>query len=224
MLIRHAQSLGNIQGLMEGQSSTPLSTAGHHQAVQLSRAICQTLIQHQPIHLYSSPLLRATQTTQAIINALQSADHPFCLQQADSLQEIHQGIFQGLSWAQAQANYPALCEQLMSALSWQPVPEAESPTAARSRAQAWVTQILQVHQPGDTVWAMSHAGILQQIVSAILGCDRTWQIPIAHTAIFEFWLAANPEPFLSDLDPDRFNLEYWQIRRFNDCSHLSIST
>ncbi len=78
---------------------------------------------------------------------------------------------------------------------------------------------------------VSHEGILQQMIAVMMGCDRTWKISIAHTAIFEFWLAASPEMdshtgatalFTDDLPiPDRFNPEYSQLRRFNDASHLT---
>lgn len=237
LLIRHAQSMGNLQGQMEGQSSTELSEQGHKQARKLS----QRLIESHPLptHMYSSPLRRAAQTAQALHNALQDnalqlahhlADHqPVKYQQVEDLQEMHQGIFQGLTWDQAQAQYSNLCNQLLSSLSWHPVPEAESLVAARQRAQKWIDHILSVHQPGETLWAISHEGILQHLVAAILGCDRTWKIEIAHTAIFEFWLAQTPEQTPSSrpnltpwqhLTHDRFNPEFWQVRHFNDSSHL----
>jgi broad specificity phosphatase PhoE len=217
LLMRHAQSLGNVQGQMEGQSSTALSAEGHRQAQQLShRLMGLAPSSGLPTHLYSSPLLRALQTTQYLSAALQQGHH-FCdTQQTAALQEMHQGVFQGLTWAQAQASYPELCAQLLSSLVWQPVPQAESLAAARTRAQGWMQHILSEHQPGDVIWAMSHEGFLQQLISVVLGCDRTWKISIGHTAIFEFWLAE--EGCLNS-----FNPEHWILRRFNDCSHLGRS-
>lgn len=213
--MRHAQSQGNCQGQLEGQNSTGLSTKGHHQALRLSQALMRSDI--RPTHLYSSPLLRARQTTSCLTAALRQADHLFEYQQAAALQEMHQGIFQGLTWAEAQSQYPEVCNQLMSALVWQPVPQAESVTAARERSQAWIERVLAVHQPGDVIWAISHEGLMQQLISVVMGCDRTWKIPIAHTAIFEFWLAKTQWETLTH---DRYNPEYWKLYRFNDCSHL----
>jgi broad specificity phosphatase PhoE len=227
LLIRHAQSLGNLQGRMEGQSSTELSALGISQAQQLSARLMQS--SELPSHLYSSPLLRASQTTQYLTDALKQMRHPYEIRQTIALQEMHQGIFQGLTWAQAQATYPDLCAQLVSSLAWQPVPQAESPPAARSRAQQWMQCLLKQHQCGDVIWAVSHEGFLQQLISVVLGCDRTWKISIAPTAIFEFWLASTHPLGLGSMlgvssnrfDPDRFNPEHWILRRFNDCSHLA---
>lgn len=209
---------------MEGQSSTALSARGLQQAQQLAKALIYPSSQPgvdfsetAPTHLYSSPLLRATQTADALQQALQRAGYSVPTQLSDDLQEIHPGIFQGLSWAEAEARYPALCDRLQTSRAWQPVPHAESPIEARHRALGWLTDCLGHHQPGDTVWAVSHGGLMVQLVSAILGCDRTWKVSIGHTAIFEFWLAS---PHWHKLTQDRFNPEYWLLRRFNDSQHL----
>lgn len=249
LLIRHAQSLGNCEGIMEGQSSTELSELGHQQAHQLSTHLLQDhrrdyLRDHlgaiapptpegkaiekitapvSPLHLYSSPLQRAAQTTQHLASGLQQKQQPFQLYSTQALKEMHQGILQGLTWAQAQEMHPHICTQLLSTTQWQPVPEAESLITARGRAQSWVKHILTKHQPGDTLWAVSHEGFLQHLISVVMGCDRTWKISIAHTAIFEFWLA-DTSPARHPIAPtDRFNPEYWIVRRFNDCSHLHSS-
>lgn len=228
---------------MEGQQSTPLSHLGQQQAQHLSNALLPLQAIHQanlsnpalsnplkltktrPTHLYSSPLLRATQTAQALQKALKKANLSLPIKQHQNLQEIHPGIFQGLTWAEATTQYPSLCEHLMTSSEWRPVPEAESLTEARSRAQAWVDKLLSQHHPGETVWAVSHAGLMLHIIAAIMGCDRTWKINISHTAIFEFWLAntshRQTHPNLgNDLGENKFNPEYWILRRFNDTSHL----
>jgi len=236
ILIRHAQSIGNTQARMEGQQSTPLSTCGEQQAQQLAHALVKAnhapdnrqlavncslsplLLSHLlPSHLYSSPLVRAHQTATVLSQALEQAGHSVSLILNESLQEIHPGIFQGLTWQEATIKYPRLCSDLMTSLAWQPVPNAESPVAARARAQQWIDQLLVRHQPGDTIWAVSHAGLMIQLISTILGCDRTWKLTIHHTAIFEFWLA---DTHWQTLTQDRFNPEYWILRRFNDASHL----
>lgn len=202
---------------MEGQSSTELSALGKDQAQQLSRSLISSELE-LPTHLYTSPLRRATQTAAALRKGLHRKNHNVLSQQVDSLKEIDQGIFQGMTWPQAQATYPDICSKLLTSLAWQPVPGAESPTAARERAAGWIAHMMRTHQPGDTLWTVSHAGILQHIIAALLGCDRTWRTEIAHTAIFEFWLA---ERQWEHLTHNRFNPEYWQIRRFNDSSHLT---
>ena len=200
---------------MEGQTSTELSLAGQRQAQQLAATL--PTASALPTHFYSSPLQRALQTASTLHQALTQANHSIPIQPTAALQEMHQGIFQGLTWAQASAQYPQHCDPLLTTLSWKPVPEAESLIDARTRGQQWLEFILSTHDPGDIIWAVSHAGIMQQLVSVILGCDRTWKIPIHHTALFEFWLAATDWQALSQ---DRYNPEFWQLKRFNDTAHL----
>lgn len=184
LLIRHAESIGNTQRRMEGQQSTPLSSLGQQQAQHLSQALIESSLSAAqqvlapnplrvaktlPTHVYSSPLLRATQTATALEQTLQKNSHPISIQQAVELREMHPGIFQGLTWAEAIALYPDLCDRLMTSLEWQPVPQAESPSEARARAQAWVDQLLKNHTPGDTIWAVSHAGLMLHIIAVIMG-------------------------------------------------------
>ncbi|ESA35898.1 phosphoglycerate mutase [Leptolyngbya sp. Heron Island J] len=210
LLIRHAESVGNIDGRLEGQMSTSLSRNGQWQTAQLANY----LYQHQPppTCLYSSPLQRATETAQPL--ALRIG----CPLRLDmGLQELHQGIFQGLTWAEASHRYPQICAALITTLDYQPVPEAETPMAAHQRAVIWGQMLWQRHGPGDSVWMVTHGGFMQSLIRVILGCDRTWQIPIRHTAMFEFWLL-HPDC----TDGSQNNPEYWKILKFNETPHLQL--
>jgi len=211
---------------MEGQQSTSLTALGQQQAQHLSQSLIPAPsplpanplrpTAALPTHLYTSPLTRANQTAAALQKNLQKVNHSLPLQQQATLKEIHPGIFQGLTWSEAVAQYPTLCDRLTTSLAWQPVPKAESPIEARTRAQNWVDQLLIDHIPGDTIWTVSHAGLMLHIIAVIMGCDRTWKITIPHTAIFEFWLA-DTQP--QKRGQNQFNPEYWILRRFNDTSH-----
>ena len=200
---------------MEGQSSTALTAVGTEQSRQLAAALKAECLSDRtsiPTHLYTSPLLRAQQTAQVLTAELQPLDQPCQKIVDDRLQEIHQGIFQGLTWTEAQTQFPKLCTKLISTPNWHPVPGAESSTAARARARKWLTHILSTHRPGETLWIVSHAGFLLHLIAETLGCDRTWKTDISHTAVFEFWLA----DLSSTSDrTDLYNPEKWIVRRFN---------
>ncbi|MEM9805063.1 MAG: histidine phosphatase family protein [Cyanobacteria bacterium P01_D01_bin.56] len=207
VLIRHAESLGNVDGRMEGRMSTGLSPQGQHQARQLGK-----YLQTQPPanYLYSSPLERAVETAR-VLASLSGLN----LQLDPLLHELHQGIFQGLTWIEASQRYPDLCAQLIKTLDYQPVPEAEPLKAAHQRAIDWYQKLWQRHQPGEVLWLVSHGGFMQHMVRVILGCDRTWQIPIRNTAIFELWLI---KPYAHPSSQD--NPELWKIVKFNETPHL----
>jgi broad specificity phosphatase PhoE len=232
LLVRHGQSVGNTEGRMEGVGSTELTPLGRQQALCLGQHLATTA--WQPTHIYCSPLERATATLSHLLHGLKTT----CSQDApsiepaialpvgwalptnpeilDDLKEYDAGIFTGLTWTEASAQYPDLCHQLETSLDWQPIPQAETLAEGSARAQRVVDRLLS-HSNGDRVLVISHHWILQQIIARLLGCDRAWGLPMANTACFEFWLDRDR---WNDPGPNRLNTELWQIKRFNDTSHL----
>jgi broad specificity phosphatase PhoE len=238
LLVRHGQSLGNTEGRMEGVSSTGLTPLGIQQSQQLGRHLATT--GWCPTHLYCSPLQRAKDTLAAVakewgaepLNALQTLSHP--LQPAarvtlasgdaiptevlDDLAEYDCGIFTGLTWSEARDRYPDLCHRLETSLDWQPIPQAETLAQGQTRAQRVVDTLLN-HGNGDRVLVISHQWILQQVIARLMGCDRTWGLPMGNTACFEFWLDRDR---WAETGANRLNTELWQIKRFNDTSHCQV--
>lgn len=223
LLVRHAQSAGNSQGRMEGQTSTPLSSLGWQQAACLGRRLRQE--DWLPSQIYCSPLLRATQTLVGVASgfgwqlqesSLSELAVPIALD--EGLMEYNNGLLAGLTWEEAQQRYPDLCSQLLSQADWLPIPGAESLLAGRGRAVRFWQRLLEQHHNGDRIWIISHHWLLQQLISVMMGCDRTWGMAIAHTGCFEFWLDCDR---WRQLDENRWNSELWQLKRFNDCQHLT---
>lgn len=213
LLIRHGESTGNLEQRMQGWNEAALTETGILQAKALGEYLLKE--NGQPSHLYSSPLQRAVQTAQILRGYSQSE---LKIQTAAELKELHNGVFQGLTWQEAQASYPALCWTLESSPDWIPIPEAESLQAARDRAQSFIQTLTTQHQNSDQIWVVTHGGILQYLVATLLESDRVWGLQISSTALFEFWL---------DLErwhqgQNRFNPTLWQIRRFNQTPHLGL--
>lgn len=210
LMIRHGMSLGNQAGRMMGQLDDALSPEGERQAQQLAAYLVQYA--GRPTAIYSSPLERAAQTAACLAEPLNMT-----VTYHVGLKELHGGIFQGLTWAEAKQRYPQKCKQLESSLGWIPVPEAESPQDGYQRAIHVLRELTSRHANGDDIWVVSHAGLMQHLISALLGSDRSWGMAIAHTSMFEFWIDHDR---WSDHGPDRWNTERWKIRRFNDTEHL----
>jgi len=137
---------------------------------------------------------------------------------ADELVEHKNGVFEGLTWAEAQHQHPQLCIDLESSLDWIPVPGSETLSEARSRTQQFIHRLMSNHQNGDHVLIVSHSWILQHLMSAVLGCDRVWRISSTNTGLFEFWIERSRWDQADE--NSRFNTDLWQIRRFNDAQHL----
>ncbi|MGB3613353.1 MAG: histidine phosphatase family protein [Elainellaceae cyanobacterium] len=209
LFVRHAESIGNAQGRMVGQYHDPLTPRGQDQAQQLAFR----LQRYVPTCIYASPLQRAAETADILRRSLGALTPITYL---DELQEFQNGIFSGLTWAEAQERYPDFCQQLITNRDWISIPEAETLQSGRDRAERVVNQLL-THRSGELVWVVSHHWILQHVVSVLLGCDRTWEFPLDHTGLVEVWLDrdrwAMPE--------QKLNSALWHVHRFNDVAHLS---
>lgn len=240
LFIRHAQSIGNQQKRMQGNGDFELSPEGRHQAEKLAERLLTE--SWHPSHVYSSPLKRAVQTTEillahflaeplpAMVSDLVDGevDTPIDLLQpqpsrsipiayADELREFQNGIFEGLTWAEAKQRYPDLCQTLERSADWIQIPGAESLQAARDRAHQFIQTLIDRHTDGDKIWIISHSWILQHLIAELMGCDRSWRIHARNTALFEFWVDRSR---WQRTDQNRFNTDLWQIRRFNDYHHL----
>lgn len=241
LFIRHAQSVGNQQKRMQGNGEFDLSPEGRKQAEKLAKRLLTEA--WRPTCVYSSPLKRAAQTTElllapflvptlpAIVSDLVNEDldppidtltsspanQQIPVHYANELREFQNGIFEGLTWAEAQQRYPDLCHTLEQTADWIQIPGAESLKAARSRARQFIQLLLNRHHNGEQIWIISHSWILQHLIAELLGCDRSWRIHARNTALFEFWIDRSR---WQRTDQNRFNTDLWQIRRFNDCQHL----
>lgn len=229
LLIRHAQSTGNVERRMQGQGDYPLTERGRWQSQQLAVRLRS---QYQPpTAVYSSPLGRTRETAAILMAGLADLAQPDLglpdlglpdldqsVQLAPELAEYQNGVFQGLTWAEARAQYPTLCDQLESSLDWIPVPGAETLREARDRVDRFWAERLTQHRNGDRIWLISHSWIMQQLIAALLGSDRAWGVPVANTGLFEFRI---DQSRWHRQDENRLNSELWRIVRFNDTAHLA---
>ncbi|MXX19864.1 MAG: histidine phosphatase family protein [Dehalococcoidia bacterium] len=98
LLVRHGESEGNVEGLIQGQLDKPLTDLGHTQA----RAVAERLRSDGGVdRIVSSPLARALQTAEAIGAAL---DLPVTTD--DRLMEYDFGELSGLTAREVAERYP----------------------------------------------------------------------------------------------------------------------
>jgi broad specificity phosphatase PhoE len=215
--IRHAESIGNQNQQMQGQLEFALSTLGKQQANLLADYLVQA--SWLPSHIYGSPLQRAAETTQILLQAWATETNhcDFSPNYRAELQEIHNGILQGLTWPQAKRQYPQLCDKLESTPEWVAIPEAESLQEVSDRAHQFVRCLLETHQNGDRIWVVTHGGLLPYLLAALMGSDRAWGMQIPATALFEFEL--DRDRWLLP-PPNTHNTTLWKIVRFNETPHL----
>ncbi|GAB4478958.1 MAG: histidine phosphatase family protein [Elainellaceae cyanobacterium] len=229
VFIRHAESVGNVERRMQGHADYELTDWGRQQARQLAERLWKK--GYPPSKIYSSPLKRAAQTAEILLQTESALgqvtpnripDKTPNIEYAEELLEFQNGIFKGLTWDEARERYPKLCADLEASPDWIPAPGAETLQDGRDRAQRFIQRILTQHHNGETLWIVTHSWILQHLIAAMLGSDRTWHVSIKNTAVFEFWLERSRWALHAD-NPNRWNSDLWQIRRFNDTAHLQDS-
>ena len=153
LFIRHGESTGNRAQRMSGHATDRLTAQGQRQCQQLARHLYQQ--GWRPSHIYSSPLQRALDSVAELakvwqwqlsgptmppvvpapsgapaqqLTAARAGDLPQ-LSIMPHLQEFDAGILTGLTWREAQQQYPDLCQALETSHDWVPIPHAETPLA-----------------------------------------------------------------------------------------------
>lgn len=151
---------------MQGRQDYILSEHGHYQADVLASFLKQTLFaEYPPSRLYCSPLQRARQTAEAVRQHLPALAY----EEHSALLEVDSGIFSGLTWAEAQAQYPEICRRFRAARDWGAVPEGESKQSLWERAESLLNELQQRHQADELIVLMTHGGLIRAALSVLMG-------------------------------------------------------
>jgi 2,3-bisphosphoglycerate-dependent phosphoglycerate mutase len=160
-LLRHGESTGNAQGLLQGQVDYELSPFGRQQVIRLAVRWVAEAAHFERI--ISSPLKRALQTAEIIANAL---DIP--IEQDADWMERDFGNLSGRILSEQDLRTLRKNFKIPS----EPLGETgESQWDAYHRAERAVTNLLQ-HPPGRYL-VVAHGGIINQALRYILGVPPT---------------------------------------------------
>jgi broad specificity phosphatase PhoE len=174
-LIRHGESTGNRDRLLQGQEDLPLTDLGHEQARKLSGRLGRIGFDA----LYSSDLARALQTAVTLGEALHLGA------ELDArLREIDVGSWSGLSSEQISERFPE---------EWRMWQERD-PELARGggesyvRAQLRVVEVLEElarRHLGKRIAVVCHGGVMRAYLAHLLGLDlrHIWHLTIGNTGI-----------------------------------------
>ena len=135
-LVRHGQSVSNVEERVQGQEDVDLSELGRAQALAVA-AWARRQNAETPIdEIWSSPLKRARHTAEAIAAAL---GLPLLLE--EGLRELHAGVFQGHLWADLEQRFPDALASWRSGDANYSIPAASrgrpSRGAAAKRSAGW---------------------------------------------------------------------------------------
>jgi len=174
ILVRHAESEGNVGGMIQGWTDLRLTAVGEAQAQLVARRLAG-----EPVAaVYTSPLYRARETARPIASALGHG-----LIEEPDLRERYYGQAQGLTWTQAAERWP-LGEASYHRDWAMAVPEVESLAGLRRRAVGVVNGLLDRHVD-ETVVCVSHGGTLVQIIAHLFGLpEDVWpRIRMSNTSL-----------------------------------------
>ena len=158
-LVRHGETVWNIESRFQGWSDLPLSAIGEAQARELARRIAG-------VHFdaaYSSDLTRAVGTAEILL-----AGRSLAPVQIDALREMHLGELDGLTEEEVQR----LHHDVVTAWRTDPtevvMPGGESIRQVQERAWRAVDKIRAKHQ-GETVLVVGHHTANKTILCRLLG-------------------------------------------------------
>jgi uncharacterized phosphatase len=199
--LRHGESVGNANGYFQGQSDFPLNETGQSQ----SRALAERWVKEKMAFdlVLTSPLSRARQTAEIIANTLSIP-----VEMESYWLERDNGILAGLKREEGHHIHP---QPLFSNI-YQPFARTgEGDWALFLRAGQGLHHLLT--RPPGRYLVVSHGGLLNQVMYAILGITPQ---PNYSGARFRF---ANTGFASFVYFPEEHR---WQVDTINDHSHWQI--
>jgi probable phosphoglycerate mutase len=168
--IRHGETAWNVETRLQGHLDIALNTKGVWQAAQVARALASDPIDA----VYSSDLLRAWQTANAIAHA---TDAPLIANVG--LRERGFGTFEGKTYAEIAAQWPDESEVWRKRVpDWAP-PGGESLLVMRERVASTVRALAAQHMGGQIV-LVAHGGVMDILYRLATGQElqapRAWHL------------------------------------------------
>ncbi len=150
IIIRHGETLWNVEGKKQGQLDSPLTALGIKQA----KALAQRLTEESFTALYASDLGRAYKTAEYIAARTNHKISP-----ERELRERNFGIFQGLTNKQIKNKYSAEYHSHLTDTVNYVIPEGESLRQFYERNTACLENLTARHA-GEIIAVVTHGGII----------------------------------------------------------------
>jgi len=160
-LVRHGESVSNLEGRVQGQADVELSALGREQARRMA-AWSRRVAEEGVAEIWSSPLRRARETAAEIAAAI-----GFPVQVEPLLAELHAGIFQGHLWADLEERFPAEVARWRSGDVDYAIPGGESRAGLAARGREALERLAGRGGRGRIV--VAHGGLLTAALGALVG-------------------------------------------------------
>jgi broad specificity phosphatase PhoE len=199
-LIRHGETEFNRKGLALGRADVPLNETGRRQA----ECLCIAFSSQSFDAIYSSPLVRASETAAAIASA-----HDHEVRTEEGLIEMDIGEVEGLTFAEVRERFPALAQNWGGAdgPSFR-MPGGERLIDVQARAVRSIEDLAARHAE-EAICAVTHNFVILSFLASVLRID------LAHFRRLRHGVAAIAE---IEMRPGGS-----RVVRLNDSCHLDGS-
>jgi len=161
-LVRHGESVSNLEGRVQGQADVALSALGREQARRTADWGRRVARAGGVTEIWSSPLQRARETAAVIAAAV-----GLPVQVEPTLAELHAGIFQGHLWADLEIRFPEEVARWRSGDVDYAIPGGESRSELAARGRDALERLAAGAAPGMIV--VAHGGVLTAALGSMLG-------------------------------------------------------
>jgi len=158
ILLRHGRT--GLSGRYVGSSDVPLSEEGRKQILDLRSDLGAMKIDG----LMASPMLRCTQSASLL-------DLGLPVQLDPDLREIDFGRWEGKSFAEIEAQYPALVQHWASGTDDFCFPDGEATAEFVSRVNAVKNRLLALD--ARTMLLIAHGGVIRSLICGLLGLSQS---------------------------------------------------
>ena len=202
ILVRHGESVGNFENRLQGQEDYPLTAVGERQALLTASRLHDEGVSA----LYTSPLLRAVTTAEAIANRLDLEAMVL-----PGVAEYSFGALSGLTYREVREHFAATPETANLAANEREYPGEEGRENFARRVTQAVWGVVDKH-PGETVAIVSHGGPIALFCQAVLGLPYKRPMPFS---------VDNCSLAIIDVEPvEAFEGHHAVLLRLNDTCHL----
>ena len=188
-LVRHGETEGESSIRYHGRTDVPLSEPGREQMRLAARAIATRRDGRSFSHVFSSPLVRASEGARIITGEAAS------IVSIEEFAEVHFGLFEGLTADEIRDRYPdhfAIwnADRLAPDYTY---PEGESRAGFAARVERGLDRLLSIWTPGSDEDALlvAHRGVIRAIVRELMHQEAI--VELGSIQVLEFdgaWHAA----------------------------------
>jgi broad specificity phosphatase PhoE len=162
VVVRHGRTAWNAAGRFQGHTDVPLDDAGRAQAAAIGAALAGETF----ARAVASDLTRARETAEIVLG-----ERDVRLDLDPRWREMRFGTWEGLTWTEIVARYPALANRPPAGVRFYTPEGGESFDALCERVASALADLDAEAEDGTRVLIATHAGPLHALLRVALGAD-----------------------------------------------------